>query len=322
MAVTGNGTQGDPWIVHNYDEIKDVMARTKIGKYLRLANDIDCNDYGAEFEWSAPEIVTNDGGTFYFDLGGFAIKNVKVAANSSLFKYYRSNGTNNSIYNGALLNVFLPNAVGFVNIANDTSVTIKCTLQDLSISIDGTTATGIIFEDCKLTRCAVWFQSGKLLNDVFRVYNNGSIGDRDAINDCDFYFDIQDMNGKSIFYGIDNNSYYQLSECRLDGKVGGLPVQAGMLWNVPQRHLLGMYVKIVSTCVNINSLDCPLDGGTDTGSLVAICASIDNLGNAVNKSITHPTYTNTAAFNVDSTGIVTGNTLRAAGFVVSNVVGG
>lgn len=321
MALTGNGTQESPYIVHSYTEIKEALEIALPGKYVELANDIDCNDYGAAFEWEAPSVADSDQGTFRFNLAGYTIKNVKVKAGSCLFKFYNW-ATTNIIHDGCILNVFLPNAAGFANRVNSAGNVQRMIFQDVSLSIDGTTATGIIFECCKLTRCAVWFQSGKLLNDVFRVYSDGSVGDRDVINDSDFYFDIQDMNGKSIFYGIANNSCFKLSECRLDGKVGGLPVQADMRWNVPYRHLLGIYVKIMSTCVNINSLDCPLDGGTGTGVLAAICAGIDNLGNAVNKSITHPTYASTATFNVDSTGIVTGNTLRGAGFVVSNVVGG
>lgn len=317
MAITGSGTQADPFVVHSYAEIKNAMERSIADKYIVLANNINCNDYGEDFEWQAPAIVGSLPGTFHFDLDGHTIKNIKVKSGSSLFRCYYGDGSS-SVYNGAILNVFLGNAVAFVT--GDGGSRQNVSFVNLSISVDGTGVTGYTFYQCKFKNCAVWFQSSKLLNDVFRIDTSGVAGDQLMIENTDIHIEISNLNDKSIFRGAADNVKYLLSGVRLDGKVSGLPASATILWSVPQRHLLGIAVALQSTCANINSLSCPLDGTTSNGILAAICASIANQGNAVNKEITHSSYTSTADFNVDSAGIVNGDTLRNANFVVYNTV--
>ena len=317
MAITGSGTQADPFVVHSYAEIKNVMERSIADKYIVLANNINCNDYGEDFEWQAPAIVGSRPGTFHFDLDGHTIKNIKVKSGSSLFRCYYGDGSS-SVYNGAILNAFLGNAVAFVT--GDGGSSQNVSFENLSISVDGTGVTGCTFYQCKFKNCAVWFQSSKLLNDVFRIDTSGVSGDQLMIENTDIHIEISNLNEKSIFRGAADNVKYLLSGVRLNGEVSGLPVSTGTIGNVPQRHLLGVAVALQSTCVNIDSLSCPLDGTTSNGILAAICASIANQGNAVNKEITHSSYTNTADFNVNSAGIVNGDTLRNANFVVYNTV--
>ena len=65
MAITGSGTQADPYLVHSYDELKTATTdRTYIpnfGKsWIALDADIDCNDYGADFEWETIKCVYKD----------------------------------------------------------------------------------------------------------------------------------------------------------------------------------------------------------------------------------------------------------------------
>ena len=318
MAITGSGTQADPFVVHSYAEIKDTMERSLADKYIVLANNINCNDYGEDFEWEAPRISGSVSGTFHFDLDGHTIKNIKIKSNSSLFRCYYGDNSSSSVHNGAILNVFLGNAVAFVT--GDGGSKQNVSFENLSISVDGTGATGYVFYQCKFKNCAVWFQSSKLLNDVFRIDVSGVAGDQLMIENTDIHIEISNLNDKSIFRGAADNVKYLLSGVRLDGEVNGLPISMGTSWNVPQRYLLGAYVALQSTCVNINSLSCPLDGSASRGILAAICASIANQGNAVNKEITHSSYTSTADFNVDSAGIVNGDTLRNANFVVYNTV--
>ena len=44
MAMTGSGTQANPYVVHNYNELKTACNNSNV--YVELANNIDCNDYG------------------------------------------------------------------------------------------------------------------------------------------------------------------------------------------------------------------------------------------------------------------------------------
>ena len=57
MAVTGSGTQADPFIVHSYDEFMSLMdaVKTNDDTYIQFFENpnqvIDCNVYGSEFKW-------------------------------------------------------------------------------------------------------------------------------------------------------------------------------------------------------------------------------------------------------------------------------
>ena len=127
MAIIGTGTQTDPWIVHNYDEIKDVLVnKISNNTYAKLANDIDCNEYGDTWEWETITLGAN--WVFEFDLGGHTIKNIMIKSGNSLF-YGKS--TVNVIRNGKILNVF--NNDGESVIAGN-----GLTLKDISMSINGT----------------------------------------------------------------------------------------------------------------------------------------------------------------------------------------
>ena len=57
MAVTGTGTQADPYIVHSYSEfisLSNTMGSTGYIQFFENENPnqvIDCNAYGADFKW-------------------------------------------------------------------------------------------------------------------------------------------------------------------------------------------------------------------------------------------------------------------------------
>lgn len=206
MAITGAGTQTDPWIVHNYDEIKDVLVnKISNNTYAKLANDIDCNEYGDTWEWET--ITLRENWVFEFDLGGHTIKNIMIKSGNSLF-YGKS--TVNVIRNGKILNVF--NNAGASVINGD-----GLTLKDISMSVNGTGLTSYGFNLAVFENCTVYFKSNKLNNPVFycRTYP--------YCKNSDFYLDVNDKNSKGIFtnYSADGNSKQFLDNCRVRGSVGG-----------------------------------------------------------------------------------------------------
>ena len=207
MAITGTGTKADPWIVHNYDEIKDVLQnKLDSNTYAKLANDIDCNEYGDTWEWETITLRAN--WVFEFDLGGHTIKNIMIKSGNSLF-YGKS--TVNVIRNGKILNVF--NNAG-ASVINGNGLTLK----DISMSVNGTGLTDCAFNQISMNNCAVYFKSNKLNNEVFLRANITS-----PFKNTDFYLDISNVNSKKIFGGSSN--YLTIDNCRISGKLRGALVK-------------------------------------------------------------------------------------------------
>ena len=203
MAIIGTGTQTDPWIVHNYDEIKDVLVnKISNNTYAKLANDIDCNEYGDAWEWETITLRAN--WVFEFDLGGHTIKNIMIKGGNSLF---HGKSTVNVIRNGKILNVFNNNGLSVIN-GNG------LTLKDISMSVNGTGLTDCAFNQISMDNCAVYFKSNKLNNEVFLRANITS-----PFKNTDFYLDISNVNSKKIFGGSSN--YLTIDNCRISGKLRG-----------------------------------------------------------------------------------------------------
>lgn len=129
MAITGTGTEQDPYLVHNYDEMKeaceyenyDSETLTYGTNYVKLVNDIDCNDYGADWDWETIELAStssSSGHTKHYgslNLDGHTIKNVYIKTGQYyMFKGHASSGVAYAhISNGKILNVFLQSSSGF-----------------------------------------------------------------------------------------------------------------------------------------------------------------------------------------------------------------
>lgn len=203
MAITGTGAQTDPWIVHNYDEIKDVL-QNKLGSntYAKLANDIDCNDYGDAWEWKTITVRAN--WNFEFDLDGHTIKNIMIKSGNSLF-YGKS--TVNVIRNGKILNVFNNSGASVIDGSG-------LTLKNISMSVNGTGLTSYVFKNVDIKNSALYLKSNKLNADIF-----GGITEygRIPFENTDIYLDINNPNGKMFI-----SSGYQpgISNCRICGKFG------------------------------------------------------------------------------------------------------
>lgn len=228
MAITGTGTKADPWIVHNYDEIKDVLQNrvTSDNLYAKLANDINCNDYGDTWEWETIAVYVN--WNFEFDLDGHTIKNIMIKSGNSLFS---GAGKLNVIRNGKILNVFNNAGVSVIN--GDGLI-----LKDISMSVNGNGLTSYGFDNVFFENCAVYYKSSKLQANI--IYFTGAYSGICAKN-CDFYFDVNNMNSKSLTDSVNTADY---DNCRFRGSVSGV---SAVLYLLHKGKCINSVVEIDTT---------------------------------------------------------------------------
>lgn len=175
MAITGTGTMSDPYIVHDYAELKEACeyqnydsSTSTIGtNYVKLANDINCNDYGSAWEWEPIDLKNTTSGSQHFtelDLDGHTIKNVYVKTGS----YRMFTGASSSLYydygiikNGNILNVFANNSNGFAQYVSFKNISFSGNYSSLSGS-----AGSAVFAACQFYECAVYLESANHGNHI------------------------------------------------------------------------------------------------------------------------------------------------------------
>lgn len=287
MAITGSGTQADPWIVHDYTELKTVCESGSPNvHYVELANDINGNDYGADFKWNTITIGNRyyADWTTHLDLKGHTIKNIQVAENGYMF--YNDNGAvGSTIKNGKILNVFL-------NGAN--ALSLNASYENVSMSINGTGAKGSIFNGVQvigsptITSCAIYIELTKQTNITFITH---------IISNTDIKLKISDLNNKSIFSGG------AVSDSRITGECEG-----------GQRANPAISASATNCVVNVD-----FTGSTDAGGGMYAQNYITSGSGVINTDIIPSGYYQIALTPVTSQEIINGDALRAKGFVVVNV---
>lgn len=281
MALTGTGTQQDPWIAQNYSDIRDAydqVALTTGTHYLELAQDIDCNDYGVTFKWD--EMQTSNNAAMIFDLKGRTIKNVSVASGAFMFKF--SGSFPSEIKNGSILNVFLNEAKGFNSYHS--GVYTASQLKNMSTSVNITGSDSEIF-DIGIDSCAIYVE-GSNNNHIFLTQTN--VGKKCKFTDIELAVD----NCTTIFSSGDSDS---VSDCRIRGKA-----------NVSQGYLNDGYPLFES---------CVFDLETNAGYASAYSGSATGV---INRDKVPSIFDSRGLTMVTSQEIINGNDLRAAGFVVVN----
>lgn len=292
MAITGTGTQADPYIVHNYTELKSACRGN--GVYVNLSNDIDCNDYGENFEWEAIQ-GSGDYQAYFLDLQWHTIKNFKVKENDYAFKL---TGTSGWIKNGKILNCYLKDTLGFCCRTSNNG-----TLENLSISTsigdglaDGTNRY-VFNEYCFVKNCAIYVEgsipSTCVLSAIFHPSSAAN-----PYENTDILLNINNSYG---MVSHANNSYEKVyKKCRIRGT-----------FNVANNY-------------GENSL---FDAGFDN-------SVIDLLSNFRGDHLSSYASNSTGVINSDklpisdlsgmtavtSAEIINGDALRAKGFEVINVV--
>lgn len=282
MAITGSGTQADPYVVHNYTELKTACNNSNV--YIELGNNIDCNDYGENFEW---QTVTLGSGSD-LDLKTHTIKNFKVADNN--YAFHSSNYS--KIHNGKILNVYLARSYGFSASWNSTESR-WAYLENLSISIN--TGGGLnnteVFSSFAMNACAIYIEGDVNTHLIYPYSADGA-----EITNTDFLLDIDSNTGEcSIFsgYGV------RVKNCRIRGRFN--------ITNAQTNRTLykngGFYLCVIDLTTNAGSVS----SSSSTG--------------IINTDKTPSGFSTSGMTAVDSTEIISGAALRAKNFDVINVVG-
>lgn len=222
MAVTGTGTQADPFIVHNYSEFMSLSGTISEEKYIQFFEDnmpnqiINCNDYGSEFKWHQFNLANGSQGTFrtHINLNGCTIKNFLIADGEAMFQGQFWGNTAHegviSVSNGSIRNVFMGSSTSKI-------IGEYVELHDISLSANISGLTSIPFDGADIGRslidnCALYITSARLSAVVIN---------RIDITDTDMEFHINDQNGQAIFSSYGGNPM-TIKDCRVQGKISGV----------------------------------------------------------------------------------------------------
>ena len=282
MAMTGDGSQEHPYVVHNYTELKTACNNSNV--FVELANDIDCNDYGEDFEWQTVYL----GGGSDLDLKTHTIKNFKVADNN--YAFHANNWS--KIHNGKILNVYLARSYGFSAKWNSTESR-WAYLENLSISINtgGGLNNEAVFNCFAMNACAIYIE-GDVNTHLIYVYS----ADGAEITNTDFLLDINSNTGScSIFSGYNR----RVKNCRIRGRFNITNAQTNRVLYVNG----GFYLCVIDLTTNAGSVSSSLSTGI------------------INTDKTPSGFSTNGMTAVDSTEIINGAALRAKNFDVINVVG-
>ena len=228
MAVTGTGTQADPFIVHSYSEFISLSAHSPVDngwtyiKWFDTPNQVlDCNEYGSEFKW---DTFSAYGGNYTakgidIDLNGCTIKNLIIADGKAMFNGHFDSANSRKhqlrVHDGSIRNVFLGSATSrFVDGA-------YVEFSNVSISVNMMGSTVPMFNNDQeinnsllMDNCALYLVASTLSTFIFNQI---------VMTDTDIELHITDQNNKPIFEGTFSDSTRQskITDCRIQGKIGG-----------------------------------------------------------------------------------------------------
>jgi len=222
-AITGAGTENNPYVIHNYTELKwcceDADAvpegQTKLDYvYVKLNNDIDCSTYGMSFRW----IIDCDH-AIDLNLNNKTIENFYIHRNGYLFSVP---GTVRklSVHDGKILNVYgdwISRSVSVMNItanSDDSTVTFK----NISMSIDATNFSASQTALCSgypnrltMTNCTIDFKG--TTTTVVSLVSSA------RLFTCDIHVDIVTTNTAAyLLSGSSSYMGYALN-CRFMGRI-------------------------------------------------------------------------------------------------------
>lgn len=308
MAITGTGTEQDPFIVHSYDEIVEaVTSHYGTGQtlyYSRLANDINCNDYGEDWEWQTIELSSNQTGKVHcdsLDLNGHTIKNAYIANNGYLFK-----GTGGSypceVKNGKILNVF----------GNSPNGVLSCVdLSNVSMSMELGHVGSSVINLGSVHNCALYAIITDMNNQPLIYYSTNN-----AVKNVDIYLEAYRTSSSSTSMVLRPSGTFTCDSVRVIGKA--TPASSGSPTDF----------RICSNRVYNSVIDFDLSAfvypNTTTGTANVVGGSGDNTTVINTEKINvsgYPRYTiPTGYLQATSTAqMKNGADLRSLGFLVVNV---
>lgn len=310
MAITGTGTEQDPFIVHSYAEIKEATESHNTGDYTmyytKLANDIDCNDYGTDWEWTEIILACNTGsGTSLkrwantLDLDGHTIKNAYVANGENMFSSIINSGEGKGVIkNGKLLNIFGANPKNIFASTQVENVSVSAQLTSYSDRF----TTGI------WKNCAIYLI---VLNNGGRTPFYYSI--QDGLKNVDIYAELLNCTAGSNL--IQPSGSISLDSLRIAGKA--TPADPS---NPPTFRISSQ--RIVNSVVDFDLTEFSFPEGT-TGTVTVWSSDNNNTCVVNSEKLQVAGYQKLVApanvIQATTAQIRNGADLRSLGFLVVNV---
>ena len=323
MAITGSGTQADPWLVHSYEELRTVTTdRTYLPNYGKawaaLDADIDCNDYGDSFEWETIKLGVDGSayaayGAMAFDLNEHTIKNIALKKDNVLFDAHFSasnSGIAEFLGNGKILNVFTSNNSSsnlIIGRNGDNKI------SDLSMSVHLGNNAKSVFKDIAIERCSVYAEtietSTQAEDSVILSWTNSAVSGRTMIKNCDIYVNVNNMH-TNLAYATNS---LVVADSRFRGKISNAENASFIGWMI--------YGVVANSVIDIDA-----SGMLSSTNMKFVNDAYQTGGSSgvINDSLKPP---NTSVWATDLTActseeIVNGQALRDKGFYVINVSGG
>lgn len=215
MAITGSGTQTDPYLVSTKADINDAFHMIRYSPesgtmYVKLTADID----GGWDEFGEIDVHSGNN-TIDFDLDSHSITNYQVT--QRMFGLKRGD----VFRNGKIYNLYRDNSSS--NLFGDGE------FEDMSLSAYIKNFKETLFVDAKFTRCAVWIKineynapDGYSYKPIIEFRSSSILvpGSELLCEESDFMVLVDNVNTPvfKIFDG-DGSSYVVGEDCRIQGKI-------------------------------------------------------------------------------------------------------
>lgn len=291
MAVTGSGTQADPYIVTNYEDFTSLSNHeypSDRHMYIQFnvpGSVIDCNTYGSEFKWDTFVAGTPEGSRdtlqYYVDinLNGTTIKNFIIKEDVPMFRAKRKGdmyGWANAhiiVKNGSFRNVFMGSATSKIAVAENDGPTIE--FSNISFSTNTTGLTVPVFDGgngkrISFDNCALYLVQATLTTGIMSQC---------ASTDTDFELHINNQNSQVMFPDC------SFTDCRLQGKIGGRCVRAGVNNDSFVFDQCGLNGKALDFTNCVIDLDLTDSLGIDDTSYIRYGALLDYNGYSINTNV-------------------------------------
>ena len=293
MAITGTGTELDPFIVHSYDEIKEKFSSADSETYLKLGNDIDCNDYGSQWEWTTIQAPASS--KKYLDLDGHTIKNAYISVSNLLFAGYNTSYGSN-IYNGKILNIFGTSIEGVFK---------EIGLDNISLSFQVAAPSSAPLRLHYITNCAIY---GVVLANGTKNFIDLKSAANNVIND-DIYAEISGITGAMTLI-VNGNYNFAAQSIRLTGKMSTNGI-------ISARNNWWCTRRVLNSVVEIDMSNFSIADGTQS---IAPMPTGDNT-TVVNVATINTDFLTLSGYLLapDNQTMRTGAALRSLNFLVVNV---
>lgn len=221
-AITGAGTENNPYVIHNYNELKwccedaDAVPEGQDKTdyvYVKLNNDIDCSTYGMSFRWCITCEHAVD-----IHLNSKAIENFYIQPAQYMF-VVPITARNLSVHDGKILNVYgdwIYNSTSVLSPASGDTINFKNV--SMSIDVSNLSSQILIYSAngyaLTMTNCTIDLKGSSISKGGVMYLGYGC-----KYYTCDFHLDITtDQRILYIFYGGASNMGYALN-CRVMGRV-------------------------------------------------------------------------------------------------------